>query len=194
MFLMAGLALMSIAVFIPETMAFSMILKVMLMMFGFMLPFVGTVILYGRAKKTTAIHLINPSKKGECLWLYAYRDDYMMFTPGIREVESQLYSPELDAQIQEYKSYHMADHTIKVVPEGIGHAIDIGMCLYTQLMKNKWGFEKIQEAREEAGRLEKLNPIRGKYNQLPPIEKIITPEVLQEAIRIVEERKHGKTA
>lgn len=189
MFLMGGLAVISMAAFIPDTMAFASLLKMMLIFFGWILPIVGVVILYGRAKKTSVIHVLNPSKKDESLWLYAFRDSHLMFTPGIRQVESQLYSPELDAQIQDYKSYHLADHTIKIVPEGIGHAADLGMCLYTQLMRNKWGFEKIQEAREEATRLEQLNPIRGKYSTLEPIEGVITEEVIKEALRIVKQRR-----
>ena len=151
--------------------------------------------LYGRAKKTSVIHILNPAKQGESLWLYAFRDSHLMFTPGIRQVESQLYSNELDAQIQEFKSYHLADHTIKIVPEGIGHAVDLGMCLFARLMKNKWGFEKIQEAREAASRFEKMNPIRGKFDQLPPVEGIITEEVIKEAIDIIERRKqHGSSS
>jgi len=190
--LIGGFCLAAIPVLIPQELGIPMFLNFILIIFGLVLALVGQIMLYGRAKKTSAIHLINPPRYGEHLWLYAHRDGSLMFTPGVRNVESQLYSPELDAQIQEFKSYRMYDHSLRIVPEGIGHAVDLGMILYVQLMKNKYGYESIREAREEANRIEKLNPMKGGNDVITAEEKVITQEIIKNVIKYLE-AKDGET-
>lgn len=162
-------------------------LRVVLFIVGIMISFVGYFLVWTRADKTGAKHIIEPAKRGESLWFYAYRDDTILITPGIRTVESQLYSPEIDAQIQDYKSYRLFDHSIRFVPEGVGHAIDLGMCLYVKLLKGKHGFERIEDARETAKKLELKNPIAGKKHYIIPQEGIITEQILQKADELIKE-------
>jgi hypothetical protein len=187
MLMLFGFILAGISGILPIMMVaqIPLFLRLMLFIVGMVIAIVGYIILYGRADKTGAKYLINPAKRGEHLWFYAYRDGSILITPGIREVESQLYSPELDAQIQEYKSYRIFDHSVRFVPEGIGHAIDLGMCLYVQLLRGKYGFERIEEARETASQLEKLNPIAGKKYEIIPKEHILTEEILRKADEII---------
>ena len=115
---------------------------------GFILAFVGLSMVQGRANKTGAIHLLDWGRPGRIIWFYVYKDGTIKITPSVRDVENQLYSKELDAQIQEMKSYRLFDHSVRFVPEGTGHAVDLGMCLYVGLLKNKWGFTNIREARK----------------------------------------------
>lgn len=169
-------------------------LRLILFLVGIIISFVGYILLYGRAQKTGARYLINPAKKGENIWFYAYRDGSILITPGIRAVESQLYSPELDAQIQEYRSYRIFDHSVRFVPEGIGHAVDLGICLYAQLLKGKYGFERLEEAREAASILEKKVPIIGKKQPVIPHEGVITEQVIKKAQQLVESDTHRTTS
>ena len=186
MLLMFGFIFAAIPVFLPAEIAAALptAFSFIFIFIGLTIALIGQLMLFGRAKSTTAIHLLDKPKRNHHLWLYAHRDGSLMFTPGIRNVESQLYSPELDAQIQEFKSYRMFDHSIRIVPEGVGHAVDLGMVLYAQLMKNKYGFENIQEARDAATFLEKLNPIKGQYDKLPASEHFLTQKNIQRAINL----------
>lgn len=115
---------------------------------GLMLGVFGVCLPHTRAKKTGAEHLIEFARPSTLIWFYVYRDGTVKITPAIREVEGQLYSKELDAQIHDLKSYRLFDHSIRFVPEGIGHAVDLDVVLYTTLLRNKYGFTNIREARE----------------------------------------------
>jgi len=149
MLLMFGLILSGITAMLPiqQLVVVPYMFRILLMMVGMIIASVGYMILWGRAKKTGADHLINPGRPSRILWFYVYRDGTIKITPAMREVEGQLYSPELDAQIQDMKSYRLFDHPVRFVPEGVGHAVDLGMCLYAQFLKTKHGFENMREAR-----------------------------------------------
>jgi len=116
---------------------------------GFILAFVGLSLVHSRASKTGAVHILEFGRPGKLLWFYAYRDGTIKITPSIRDVEGQLYNAELDAQIHDYKSYKLFDHSVRFVPEGIGHSVDLDYCLYTGLLKTKYGFASLREAREK---------------------------------------------
>jgi len=128
---------------------------------GFCLVFVGASLVHGRARKTGAEHLLEFGKPGSIIWFYIYKDGTIKITPAMREVEGQLYSKELDAQIQEMKSYRLFDHSVRFVPEGTGHAIDLGMCLYAAFLKTRHGFANIREARSD-GFMGKKKEIKAK--------------------------------
>lgn len=115
---------------------------------GFILAFLGITLLHGRASKTGAIHLLEWGVPGTILWFYVYRDGTVKITPAIREVEGALYSKELDAQINDMKSYRLFDHSIRFVPEGIGGSADLDLVLYATLLKNRYGFQTIRDARK----------------------------------------------
>lgn len=122
--------------------------KYMLFIMGTIIAFIGLFILQTRAMKTGANHLLEFGRPNNIIWFYVHRDGTIKITPALREIEGQLYSPELDAQIQDYKSYRLFDHSIRFVPEGIGHAADLDMILYVTLLKDKYGFNNIREARK----------------------------------------------
>jgi len=122
--------------------------RYILFMMGSLISFIGLVLIHGRAKKTGAHHLIEPGRPGLINWFLVYPDGDIKITPSVRDVEGQLYSKELDAQIQELKSYRIFDHSIRFVLEGTGHAADLGMCVYTKLLKTKYGFENLRQARQ----------------------------------------------
>lgn len=123
-------------------------LRYILFFVGFIMCFVSLFMIHGRAMKTGVNHLLEFGKPSRIIWFYVHKDGSIKITPAVRDVEGQLYSKELDAQINEMKSYRLFDHSIRFVPEGIGHAVDLGMCLYAQLLKNKWGFGSLREARD----------------------------------------------
>ena len=110
----------------------------------------------------------------------------MVITPSMREVEGQLYSPELDAQIQDIKSYRLFDHSVRIVPEGIGHSVDLGKCLYAQFLKTKYGFENLREAREGGKRL------FGKIPFPPKTKPVVSTELYEEALEWVMKNKQAQ--
>ena len=118
-------------------------------MIGIIIAMVGLSMVHIRAKKTGAEHLLESGRPGTILWFYVFRDGTVKITPSMREIEGQLYSRELDAQIHDLKSYRLFDHSIRFVPEGIGHAVDLDMVLYATLLRTKYGFSNIEEAREK---------------------------------------------
>jgi len=145
-----GFILAGIVGLVPPMQQFQipMFLRVMMFAIGILVGFVGMFLPHARALKTGAVHLIEPGRPGLINWFVVYPDGDIKVTPSVREVEGQLYSSELDAQIQELKSYRIFDHSIRFVLEGSGHAMDLGMCVYTEFLQNKWGFENLRQARE----------------------------------------------
>ena len=137
-----GLLPLQMQIMIPD------IFRFLLFFVGAVISSIGVIILRGRADKTDTIHLLEYGRPGTVNWFYFYKDGTMKITPSIRDIESQLYSKELDAQITELKSYKLFDHSIRIVPEGVGHAADLDMVLYANLFKSKWGFRSIPAARK----------------------------------------------
>ena len=154
-------------------------LRILLFLVGIIIACVGYILLWGRAKKTGADHILEPGRPSRILWFYVYRDGTIKITPAMREVEGQLYSPELDAQIQDMKSYRLFDHPVRFVPEGVGHAVDLGKCLYAQFLKTKYGFENMREARQKG--IKNLIPFMGKEQQK------LSREMTEEDIKQFEE-------
>lgn len=153
-FLFFGIMLVGMGSFLPPDMP--IMLNYLLFIMGIMIVFVGMIILQTRASKTGAIHLLEFGRPNTIIWFYVHRDGTVKITSAMREIEGQLYSKELDAQIHDLKSYRLFDHSIRFVPEGIGHAADLDMCLYATLLKTKFGLNNIREARR-ASRFQILN-------------------------------------
>lgn len=139
---MSGLLPVNVYVGVPA------FLRVMLFFVGIIISLVGMIILHGRAMKTGAVHLLEFGRPGKIIWFYVYKDGSIKITPSVREIEGHLYSKELDALIHELKSYKLFDHSIRFVPEGTGHAVDLGMCLYATFLKTRYGFAGLKEARQ----------------------------------------------
>jgi len=150
--------------------------RFLMFMVGGMLGLMGIMMLIIRAKKTGAEHLITPGRPGLINWLYVYADGEMRITPAIRAGEGQLYNAELDSQIIDAKTYTMGDHRFRVVPEVVGHAVDLDYVYYTNLLKTRYGFENMREARQ--GRIEDILK-KFKINRQKPVldtEKILVGE------------------
>jgi len=168
MFLFFGMILLMMGGFLPPDIP--VMLKYLLFMMGFIISLLGIIILQGRAVKTGACHLLEFGRPDKIIWIYAYRDDTLKITPAMREIGGQIYSPELDAQIQDFKSYRLFDHSIRIVPEGIAHAVDLDFILYATLLKTKYGFNNITEARKEPKKFQNkklsfLNPVIEKFEK-----------------------------
>jgi len=150
MFLFFGIFLAGMSGLMPANIfiGIPMFLRLMLFIVGFIISLVGLIILQGRAVKTGATHLLEFGRPGKIIWFYVYKDGSIKITPSVREIEGHLYSQELDALIHELKSYKLFDHSIRFVPEGTGHAVDLGMCLYASFLKTKYGFAGLREARQ----------------------------------------------
>lgn len=165
-----GMLPVEILQFIPSS------FRVIMFVFGYIIALAGFMLLFGRARKTGADNLINPSNPGTVLWFFVYRDGEIRITPSIRTGEGQLYNPMLDSQIFDVKTYSIADHKVRIVPEIVGHAVDLDYVMYVDLLKSKFGFENIKEVRDnifekikgklgfESGRIlsqENLQPMTG---------------------------------
>ena len=150
MFTFMGLILCGIIGLLPLEAQFMVpdVFRFIMFMFGILVTFIGLMILYSRAQKTGTNHLLEFGKPNTLNWFYIHKDGTIKITPAMREVEGQLYSPGLDAQIRELKSYRLFDHSIRIVPEGIGHAVDLDMVLYANLLKTKYGFASLRDARQ----------------------------------------------
>lgn len=146
LFMFAGVAIMGMGMMMPAGLPES--LNFMLFTVGVMVLATGIIILHSRALKTGVVHFLDFPRPERVIWLYAHRDGTIKIVPSQRTVEGQLYSPELDARIQDLKSYKIFDHQIRIVPEGIGHAVDLDFILYTTMLESKWGFENLKEARQ----------------------------------------------
>ena len=150
MLMLFGFVLAGIVGLVPLQMQYQipMFMRVGMFFFGILIGFVGLFLPHSRALKTGATHLIEPGRPGLINWFVVYPDGDIKITPSVREVEGQLYSEELDAQIQELKSYRIFDHSVRFVLEGSGHAVDLGMCVYSEFLQNKYGFENLRQARQ----------------------------------------------
>lgn len=127
---------------------------------------------YMDVKYTTLYELVEEPRPGETKWLYVYGDGEIVVTPAMKRMQMYSYSPELNQQIKEFKTYRMAGHAVKIVPEGVGHSVDLGACLYATHFKRKFGVRSIFDLR-------KL--FRPQLDDLPE-EKVTTVEKAHEAL------------
>jgi len=123
-------------------------------MIGGILPLVGMNMLMIRAKRTGADELMKPGRVGTILWFFIYRDGEVRITPAKRAGEGQLYNDDLESQIIDVKTYSLADHKIRFVPEVLGHAANIDFLYYVNVLKTRYGFDNLREAR--AGLVDKV--------------------------------------
>lgn len=123
--------------------------KLALFFVGLVIAVCGFMIIVIRANKTGAIHILRPGKPGRHIWFYIHRDSTVQITPSVRVAEGQLYNSELDSQVISARSYRLADHNICIVPEVVGHGVDIDYVLYVNLLESVYGIENLKEARNE---------------------------------------------
>jgi len=149
MLVMFGLIMASLAGLMPAS-AQEMIpdfFRFILFFVGLILSIMGIMMLQTRANKTGANHLLEFGRPDRIIWFWVQRDGTVKITPAVKEVEGTTYSKDLDAIINDFKSYRLFDHSIRFVPEGLGHSVDLDVVLYCTLLKNKFGFANLREAR-----------------------------------------------
>jgi len=159
-------------------------------MVGMLISFIGIVILYMRTLSTGSNHLIAPGRPGTVLWFFVYADGEIRILPSKRTGEGQLYNAELDSQVIDVKTYSLGDHKIRIVPEVVGHAVDLDFVLYVNLLKNRYGFENLREARAAGlkGKIKKPKEIVDKEGVLIGDEN----ESLDEKIRRVQKQNQPR--
>jgi len=118
-----------------------------LFMFGLIVAFVGMMILYTRINKMGLNWLIQPGNPRVVNWFYIYKDGEVFITPSFRKGEGILHAPHLDATIPDVRTYSLGDHKVRFVAEATGHACDTDMIQYVQLLKSKWGWTNLRQAR-----------------------------------------------
>jgi len=176
LFMIVGFLLAGICSVLPQTIYLQMPaeIKLMLLFVGIIVGFIGMVLLRTRAVKTGAIHLIKPGKPNHHLWLYIHRDGVAQFTPSIRVGESQLYNKDMDSQVITARTYRIADHNLCIVPEVIGHGVDVDYVLYVNLLESVYGLESLKEARHSTADdvLRKFGI--GRYKEVESEENVAT--------------------
>ena len=115
---------------------------------GTIIAFIGIMFLHMRLRKTGAIHFIPPGNPKRIIWLYVRRNGDIDIFPSVRKAEGQLYSPDVDGQIKDIKSYRMHDTPVRIVAESIGHSLDLDYVMYVNLLEDKHGLKSLVQARE----------------------------------------------
>ena len=123
-------------------------ITLMFVMMGALLVVMSYLMIFFRAYNSTLYHLMEDPKASEVKWLYVYGDTEIIVAPAEREMEYQSYSKKLDAQIKEVKMYDFAGHKVRIVPEGIGHSVDLIKCLYAEVAKTKFKAKTLGKLRE----------------------------------------------
>lgn len=153
MMIMFGLLITFVAGYMPF-----MVLQIMFLVVGIIVAFVGIMLVYIRAIKTGAIHLLQPAQPNNMIWFYIQRDGTVKITPAFRRIEGMSESTEMNAIIQDMKAYRIFDHQVRFVPEHVGHSADVKHCVYAKVMKNKYGFEGIKDGRRKILLWKRENP------------------------------------
>ena len=148
--------------------------------FGMILPIAGQFLLYMRADRVGATKLIAPNRPGTVLWFYIYRDNEIVITPALRSGEGQLYNDRMDSQVIDVKTYTLADKKIRIVPEIVGHAVDLDYVAYADLLRSRFGFENLKEAR--TGFVDKVVSKFGikRYQEIPAQENFLVGKEIKD--------------
>lgn len=147
LFMFMGLIMCSVA-FMFGMIFPVLILWLPLFIVGALLIFISLARVHMDVLNSTLYNLIEETKPGYVNWIYVYGDGEMIATPAMRKLEMHSYSPKLDQQVREWKTYRFAGHTVRIVPEGIGHSVDLGKCLYVNYHKRVNGIRSIFDLRK----------------------------------------------
>ena len=171
MLLLIGLVLMVFSTIFAIAIPFMIVLFFTLI--GAILIIVSLLFIQIRSYDGGIIHLLEDRKPKHINWLYVYGDYDIFVTPSIRQLEKHSYSKKLDQQIVDFKTYNFAGHKVRIVPEGVGHSVDLGKCLYATHAKQKWNIKTLNELRAA---------VSGLFNksETEPEEKIATIEEYKE--------------
>jgi len=124
-------------------------------LFGVVLVLAGLTLVWIRLNRTGAMNILEPARPGFPLWIYIYKDGECRIVRGRRSGEGYIMSQELDADIPDLKTYSLADHKIRFVPEGCAHSVDLDMVEYAQILDRKHNFENLKKARLFAFKIKK---------------------------------------
>ena len=123
--------------------------KMLLFIVGIIFAFMGYMIYWMRARSTGACWLIEKPRLGHFNALYVFDDGEIRITPAIRAGEAQAYIREVDAQVPVIRTYHIGDHSVLVIPEGVGCAGDLDYALYADLLDSRYGFDNLRAVRDD---------------------------------------------
>lgn len=146
MIMIIGIALLVICILLGWVLI-PFIVVLLFMIMGVILILFSLLLIHMRATQSTLGYLLEDPVRGTVHWAYVYGDYDIRITPALRQLEKHSYSKKLDQQIQEFKTYNLAGHKIRIVPEGIGHSIDLGNCLYANFAKRAWNTKTLIELR-----------------------------------------------
>ncbi len=146
MLMLIGLMLMVLCILFSFFIPFIIVL--MFMIIGVILILMSLLLIHFRAMDSTLIHLLDDPKRSKIHWLYVYGDRDIIVTPAMRKLERHSFSKKLDQQIQDFQTYRFAGHAIRIVPEGVGHSVDLGLCLYASFAKRVWNVKSLHELRK----------------------------------------------
>lgn len=142
-----GLGIMMIAFFLSHLIWIE--ISLLLMIPGIIFVIYSLAAIYWRAQETTLIYPLDDPKVGqETLWLYIFQDYDAIFTPAVRKFEKFSYNEKQHQQIRDFRSYRLGNWSVKIVPEGVGTSVDVGMCLYASHAKREWGVKNILDLRK----------------------------------------------
>jgi len=166
MLMFIGIVLTIVSVFLSMFIPF--MITLIFLILALLLNIVSLLLVQIRSYDGGINHLLDDRKRNQINWLYIYGDYDIMVTPGMRQLEKHSYSKKLDQQIVDFKTYNFAGHKIRIVPEGVGHSVDLGKCLYATHAKQKWNIKTLNELRESVSRF------IGKQESTLPKEEVET--------------------
>jgi len=146
-FIFAGVLIASLSGLVRTFMPIPPMFAMICFLFGIILAFVGYMVIFIRINKLGLNWLIAPGRPGTINWFYIYKDGEVRITPSFRVGEGLLYAPQLEATIPDIKTYSLGDHKIRFVPEATGHACDTDIVQYVQVLKSKYGWANLRQAR-----------------------------------------------
>jgi len=164
MLMLIGVILLAFSAFLGMIMPFFIIM--MFSIIGIIMVILSLVFVHMRAVESTLVYLLEDPKKGQVHWAYVYGDRDIRITPAMRQLEKHSYSKQLDQQIHDFQTYNLAGHKLRIVPEGVGHSVSLGKCLYATHAKRVWNVKSLRELRNYI----------SKNKEEPPVEKIETIE------------------
>lgn len=117
---------------------------------GIVVVFISIALIQMRGWDSGLGLLYNPDEtaRGQKIWAYIYGDDEIEFLPGIRTSEKMMYCAKNDQQTKVFKSYRCAGKTLYLIPEGVGHSVDLLYCLYATIARDDWKVRGIQSLRK----------------------------------------------
>lgn len=146
MLMLFGILMLTLSLIVGMFIPF--LITLIFFLLGVILCVVSLLLIQLRSYDGGLNYLLEDRKKGHVNWLYVYGDYDIHVTPAVRQLEKHTYSKKLDQQIVDFKTYNFAGHKVRIVPEGIGHSVELGKCIYATHAKRVWNIKSIDELRD----------------------------------------------